>query len=70
MAFLVHGRFERHDGRGYGRDKIEFLSGSDGFGDLTIVQRASDVLIRYQGGSIRIEDDDAGNFAANDFLFT
>lgn len=52
-----------------GRDRIEFTRGADDVGDLTITQVGDDVRIAYQRGSILVENQSAGAFDANDFIF-
>lgn len=67
--------FSRGDGRDtirdfrQGQDKIKIGTGADNFSDLSISQRGDDVLIRFSNVLIRVEDEDASDFSAGDFLF-
>ncbi len=52
-----------------GRDLVEFKSGVPGFAALSIEQRGDDVLVTYNRGSILFQNQNAGAFTEDDFLF-
>ncbi|MFN3262781.1 MAG: hypothetical protein ACE37J_19715 [Pikeienuella sp.] len=52
-----------------GADQIEFKRGVSGFDALTIEQQGDDVLVSYTRGSILFENQNAGAFGEEDFLF-
>ncbi len=51
------------------RDKIKITSGADSFADLDIRQAGDDTEIRFANVIITVEDEDAADFTADDFLF-
>ncbi|MFN3262804.1 MAG: calcium-binding protein [Pikeienuella sp.] len=52
-----------------GVDQVEFKRGVAGFGALEIEQQGDDVLVSYKRGSILFENQNAGAFDADDFIF-
>ena len=56
---------------GGGRDRIEIASGAESFGDLTLVRKGDDVLIRDGRTKLAILDDvSKADIDASDFLFS
>jgi len=51
------------------RDKIEIAAGATAFSDLRIRDRGDDVHVVYKGGRAILEDVDAQEIKANDFIF-
>ena len=52
-----------------GIDRISFVSGAASFDDLRILQDGTDTKIFYQGGRIELENFNASDLSAADFLF-
>ena len=52
-----------------GADQVEFKRGVSGFDDLRIEQQGDDVLVTYTRGSILFENQNAGAFGEDDFIF-
>lgn len=50
-------------------DKIEIIDGADSFDDLMITQAGDDVRIKFANVVITVENDQAENFTAADFIF-
>ncbi len=51
------------------KDVIEIVRGADSFDDLDIRQAGDDVMISYANTTIRVEDQTASDFSADDFWF-
>ena len=51
------------------KDKIELI-GVDGFDDVAVSQKGDDVLVRALNVQITLEDEDAANITASDFIFS
>ena len=77
--FLEGGRgndtfqFKKGDGKDtitdFRRDKIE-LVGADGLSDVDIKQRGDDTFIRFENVKIIVENTNADDFGAGDFIFS
>ena len=52
------------------QDKIEITNGADAFADLVITQAGDNVRIRFSNVQITVDDSEAGEFTANDFIFS